>query len=154
MHLFQRRKQSSAFLRATRVARIVRVLRLVKVVKVFSESWLLVESFLASLPALVWSSIVLCVVFFIFGLIAMQGARAYIENSGRLDSDNHVADQVRERFGSMRVCMISMFKSGTGGQGWEIFYDLQEQAGWFYSASLISFIFCGIWIWMYWHHCK
>jgi len=110
-YLFATRWKSMTFMRVLRLMRIVRALRVIKVMKIFTELWLLIESFSAGMGCLFWMALMIFFVVFVFALVVLQGATTYV-NGGGLDFQPEIAEQMHERlvrypFASSRSTKLS-----------------------------------------------
>merc|ERR1711990_1033494 len=68
---------NASALRVTRVVRIVRVAKVIRVMRFFRELRIMVFSILRSMKSLLWSIIVLCSLFFVFGIYMTTGVTEY-----------------------------------------------------------------------------
>jgi len=135
-----------SFMRLLRFVRVAKILRVVRVMRVFTELRLMLQSVMGSFYSLFWAFVMLIFIFYIFGLIFVQGVASHL----LLNADDLTLAQ-REgligRFGSVEVAMLSLFKAISGGADWEIFYDnpgedpLIASIGMFYLLLYVFFIF-------------
>lgn len=72
-------------------------------------------SILASMSSLMWGSLLLTFVMFIFGIAIMQSLLVFQENSGRTG----VPADILENYGSVGKSMVTLFKAVSGGKDWD-----------------------------------
>eukprot|EP00747_Dinoflagellata_sp_TGD_P192385 gnl/TRDRNA2_/TRDRNA2_57155_c0_seq2.p1 gnl/TRDRNA2_/TRDRNA2_57155_c0~~gnl/TRDRNA2_/TRDRNA2_57155_c0_seq2.p1 ORF type:complete len:614 (+),score=114.25 gnl/TRDRNA2_/TRDRNA2_57155_c0_seq2:215-2056(+) len=96
-----------SMMRIARLARIVRLLKLVKTLESLDVLYLLVRSVQASLPALVWSFVLLFVVQVAVGLLIGQLVRPFLTDE---EGDPDIQRQVFLYFGPFSGTMLTMYE--------------------------------------------
>ena len=78
--------------------RLLRLLRVLKVLKAFPELNIIVQSVIGSLPSLGYTSLLIILMFYLFGILAVMWFGA---------NDPH-------HFGTLHVSILSLWRSATG----------------------------------------
>lgn len=128
---------SLSFMRTFRIMKVVKAFRAIRFIRMFRELRLMMVSLKNSFGSLFWTMIMLVFIFYIFGLIAMQGVSNYLMAEPAVSQE--MAEAMLRNFGTMQKSMLTMYKTGTGGADWEAFYDILEQAGTFYAVTYLFF---------------
>ncbi|CAK0882314.1 unnamed protein product [Prorocentrum cordatum] len=141
-------------LRVLRVLRVVRFLRSVRQLKFFMQLRIMIRSIMFSLRPLLWATIVLMGMFYVFGIILTQGV---IDSLKEHDSwDDETSKELRSYFGTLESTALSLFQAMSGGINWgDLFAALSPLASHFkfvflffvlfaiFGASNVSAVFCG-----------
>jgi voltage-gated sodium channel len=131
--------KNMSFMRTLRLLRMTKVLRVLRLMRCIAELRLILNSLLASMASLFWSIVTMSLIFYIFGLLLVQNAVAYInEQDGTLDAQTE--GLLYASFGSVQGAMLSLFKSTTGGGDWTVYYDLFTPMGLQASSLFLFFI--------------
>jgi len=114
-------------LRVLRVLRVVRFLRSVRQLKFFMQLRIMIRSIMFSLRPLLWATIVLLGMFYVFGIILTQGV---IDSLREHDSwDDASSAELRTYFGTLGSTALSLFQAMSGGVNWgELFEALSPLA--------------------------
>jgi len=107
-------------LRVVRVFRLVRVIRLCRVLKHVRELRTLIVSIGASMKALAWTVVLLCLLIYTASLMVTQAVfekRQAVHESG-IETD---LDDLTRFFGDFGLTMLSIFEALFGGQDWDVF---------------------------------
>jgi hypothetical protein len=110
------------FLRVLRILKMAKFLRIVRLMHFFKDLRVILHALLGSLVSLFWSVVAMALMFFLFGMIFVQGTSAYFLDVGR-DLDADVETRLRASFGSVQTSMITLFKASSGGNDWSEFYE-------------------------------
>jgi len=110
------------YMRTLRILKVARILRVIRVAKIFSELRLMLNSILGSFHSLFWSFVMLGFVFYIFGLVFVQGTATYLKQYGE-EIDPFSRYRIEKTFGSVERAMLSLYKATTGGSDWENLFD-------------------------------
>lgn len=117
------------FIRVIRIVRLARILRGFKAMRVCTALRLMLRCLLGAVASLGWSIVMLLFIFYLFGLIFVQGIASHIHDEGPDGiSDEHRGD-IMDSFGSVQKAMVTLFKTAMGGQDWEVYYNLVEPFG-------------------------
>jgi len=129
------------YMRTLRILKLARILRVIRMARFFMELRLMLNSVLGSFISLFWAFVMLVIVFYIFGLVFVQGAATYLLNNGA-DIDSESLVKIHRTFGSVQRAMLSLYKATTGGSDWENLFDspLIESMGWLNVALFIFLI--------------
>jgi hypothetical protein len=103
-------------LRILRVLRVIRFLRSVRQLQFFSQLRIMVQSIMFSFRPLLWASIVLLGMFFVFGICLTQGVVDYLQKNSSWEEDSSA--ELRTYFGTLERSMLSLFKAMSGGINW------------------------------------
>eukprot|EP00418_Pyrodinium_bahamense_P017772 CAMPEP_0179106120 /NCGR_PEP_ID=MMETSP0796-20121207/49319_1 /TAXON_ID=73915 /ORGANISM="Pyrodinium bahamense, Strain pbaha01" /LENGTH=722 /DNA_ID=CAMNT_0020804127 /DNA_START=40 /DNA_END=2208 /DNA_ORIENTATION=- len=127
-----------SYMRTLRILKLARILRIVRVAKIFTELRLMLNSILGSFVHLFWSFVMLGFVFYIFGLVFVQGTTTYLIQNPDIDSGERYL--IVKNFGSVERAMLSLYKATTGGIDWENLFDapIIENMG---TMNVLLFIF-------------
>jgi hypothetical protein len=131
---------NAGFMRSLRILRAGKVLRIFRLVKTISQLRLILNVLTGSLLSLFWSFVMMLVMYYICGLVFVQGAAQYMHYQTNVDIDPTVSEQLQLYFGSVGISMITMFQANTGGQDWKTFYDCLTPTGYLYSSLYLAFM--------------
>lgn len=130
---------SSHWMRSIRLFKTAKVLRMLRVIKVLKELNLLMACILGSLRALMWSLVLMCVILYMFSLVFVQQATAYLAQDPDQQEELTVSS-IRLAFGSVEYSMLTLFQTLFGGDDWGKFQMLLREAGPLGEAMYILFI--------------
>jgi hypothetical protein len=116
------------FLRILRILKMAKFLRVFRLMRFLGELRLIMNSILGSLTSLVWSVVAMALIFYMFGLIFVQGTTMYFIDTGSSLDANEEAN-LRQDFGSVETAIITLFKATTGGDDWANFYEALMPTG-------------------------
>jgi voltage-gated sodium channel len=109
------------FMRSLRILKMAKILRTFKLVKSLKELKIIMNALMGSVVSLFWSIAMMVFIFFVFGLVFVQGTTTYFKDQDEnLDDDERVA--LQETFGSVSLAILSLYKATTGGDDWSNFY--------------------------------
>merc|ERR1712032_817820 len=135
--------------RLVRVLRIVRVMRFVRLMRFFNALRLMLVAISACMVPLVWASLLLMAVTFIFGVVLQEQVYNYVDSfdAAPAAEGGHRIDDVRAIQALRRLCpdllntMHSLFMCISGGISWvEVFEALRH------ASAFASFVFA-VYIW-------
>ena len=92
----------------------------------------------AKVASLFWCFVMLGFILYMFSLIFLQAFAGMFADEA-LDLDEGVREEIFEKFGSVRVAMLTMFKLTTG-EGWSEVYAVVSLTGFIYKAIFIFFV--------------
>jgi len=127
-------------LRVLRMIRLVRLLKIVRYISAFRELRLMIYGLFSSLRSLFWSFVLLTLVVYIFAIVFVQAAIAFISRNDFMGDPPELKDDFIEFFGSTQVSMRTLFVSISGGADWVAFVYLLEQAEITYSLLFLLYI--------------
>jgi len=127
------------FMRALRILKMAKILRGLRVLRFFYELRLMLNSLIGSFNSLLWSIVMLCLIFYVFGLIFVQGAALHLYLHSE-DMDNEDLVTLLEEFGSVQAAMLALFRTCTGGDDWVYFYRIIMMTGAPYACIFVFFI--------------
>jgi len=130
-----------SFLRILRLLKLARVLRAVRLLSLFQDLAVLIESLKRSMLALGWVFVTSTGMMFVFSLIFVTGSADHFAAQGSAAADDPDYAIVVQHFGSVRVGMLSLYKSVSGGDDWSLFYEMVGTAGDFYSVIFLFYTF-------------
>mmetsp|Transcript_113252 Transcript_113252/g.293125 ORF Transcript_113252/g.293125 Transcript_113252/m.293125 type:complete len:784 (-) Transcript_113252:100-2451(-) len=131
------------FLRAVRILKIAKILRGLRVMRFFAELRLMLNSLLGSLVSLFWSIVMLLLIFYIFGLVLVQGAAWFLihsQSGGEVDLVEGQFDVIMDTFGSVQRSMLTLYMVATGGDDWSKFYEVTEGIGTMEAVVFLVFV--------------
>merc|ERR1719424_1685187 len=69
-------------LRTIRIARVARVIRVVRLMRFFRSLRILVNAIFSTVKSCVWTSLLLCIILYIFGVLFAQATSDHLHNTG------------------------------------------------------------------------
>eukprot|EP00928_Gymnodinium_smaydae_P073445 TRINITY_DN56653_c0_g1_i1.p1 TRINITY_DN56653_c0_g1~~TRINITY_DN56653_c0_g1_i1.p1 ORF type:complete len:569 (+),score=72.11 TRINITY_DN56653_c0_g1_i1:35-1741(+) len=123
------------FLRSLRVLRMAKVLRVFRLVKIVRQLRIILNCLVGSVMSLVWSIVMMWIVFYMFSMVFVQGVATLLQQTGRVSYGD-----TTELFGSVEACFLSLFKSVCGGDDWSKFYEALLPVGRAYSSLYLFFV--------------
>lgn len=107
-----------SFVRVLRVLRLTRALRMVRLVRAarfFRTLRLMLLAIVSSSMPLMWASVCVMGIIFVFGVVFQQGALEHISTA---TMDDTSVDRLRTWFSSMPRTLLTLFMCVTGGLNW------------------------------------
>lgn len=129
---------SMSILRVFRVIRILRVLRIVRILKFFRELRMMMSSILGCLRSLIWSMLVMSMMFYIFGIALVQGCVEHLNDTDGWDKDD--TQLLRKYFGSLSAAVLSLYLAMSSGLSWGELYEVLRPVNAIYIAIFLFFI--------------
>lgn len=130
--------RSVAMLRLIRIMRLLRVVRIIRVLKFFRELRMMLNSIFGCFKSLVWSVLIMAMMFYVFGIVLTQAATNYLSNTTSwLDADTQF---LRKHFGTLGRSILSLYESMCGGISWGELYDALGELPAIFSFIFIIFI--------------
>lgn len=127
------------FMRVLRILKMAKILRGLRVMRFFLELRLMLNSLIGSMQSLMWSIVMLLLIFYVFGLVFVQGAAVHLLLHQK-DMEQVEVDRILNEFGSVERAMLALYRSCTGGEDWTYFYDIIMTTGRPYAGLFIFFI--------------
>lgn len=115
-------------LRSVHIFKVARVLRVVCVMQRRAFLRLLMTTIAHTTTCLFWSFMLLAFCFYLCALFLVQGMAAYLTNNAHTISQP-VMDGIMDNFGTVQRAMLSLFKAGTNGEQWTVYYSQIEATG-------------------------
>jgi hypothetical protein len=117
--IFEAASADPAFLRVIRLLKIVKIFRSFRLLRQLDALRILLNCLLGTFWELIWSMIMMMVVFFMFSTVLVQLVSRQL----------HLADdegfrRILDSFGSEAKAIMSLYKATTGGDDWSQYYDL------------------------------
>mmetsp|Transcript_40599 Transcript_40599/g.120363 ORF Transcript_40599/g.120363 Transcript_40599/m.120363 type:complete len:785 (-) Transcript_40599:176-2530(-) len=129
------------FMRTLRILKMARVLRGLRVMRFFLELRLMLNSLIGSLSSLFWSIAMLGLIFYIFGLVFVQGVSNYLMFDEGADPKNlEKYALMMKYFGRVERACLSLYQACTGGDDWYIFFEAIGVMDTMYQLLFIFFI--------------
>jgi len=128
-----------SFMRMLRILKMAKILRGLRVLRFFYELRLMLNSLIGSFNSLLWSIFMLALIFYVFGLIFVQGASLHLFLHSE-EIEPRERELVLKEFGSVQGAMLSLFRTCTGGDDWAYFYEIVLTTGAPYALIFIFFI--------------
>eukprot|EP00930_Biecheleria_cincta_P082214 TRINITY_DN71989_c0_g1_i1.p1 TRINITY_DN71989_c0_g1~~TRINITY_DN71989_c0_g1_i1.p1 ORF type:complete len:664 (-),score=115.88 TRINITY_DN71989_c0_g1_i1:81-2072(-) len=123
-------------LRLLRVCKFLKVLRVFRTIRFFSELRLMLDCVLGSFLNLVWCTLMLFFVIFIFALLIVQGISVHLEKY----PDDPAKTSMLSYFSSVDLTIITLFMMTTGGLEWRAPYSSLASTGPVLQIVLVAFI--------------
>merc|ERR1712032_1590657 len=98
--------------------KLAKALRTLRILHFFNELRLIMNSIVGSVVSLFWSIVMLLLMFYVFGIIFVQGVTDFLREEESRQS--RVGEILQDQFGTVLRAMITMFKSISGGDDWSI----------------------------------
>lgn len=124
-----------SILRILRMARVLRIIRVIRMVHFFRELRILVASIFATFKSLVWAMVLLVLIQYVFAVIFTHAVSEYV----RLQPE-HDAESMRTHWGTITRSILTLFKSITGGNSWEVAMDDLAILGSTYQMLFVLYI--------------
>jgi len=106
--------------RLMRILRLTRAVRLVRVLRFCKDLRVMILGIMCSMPSLLWASLLLMVVIFMYGVLTLQVAgdelSERIRQGGDM-TDPHL-EAIRNYYGGMFLTLYTLFGSISGGLSW------------------------------------
>jgi hypothetical protein len=128
---------STAF-RSVGVLKLGKALRALKVIKGFSTLRAILVCIQGSFVTLLWSVLMLCIVFYIFSLIFVQQAASRIQDIG--DRSDPASMDILDLFESVQVSMLTLGKAAFGGEDWGVALGAATECGLLSALFFMLFI--------------
>lgn len=129
-------------LRIFRAVRVIRFLRAVRVLKFFTQLRIMLRSIMFSVRPLLWASLVLAAMFYVFGICLTQGVVDYMNDSHSWDDPS--MDSLFQYFGSLERSALSLFEAMSGGVNWGDLYDALMPLGLQFRCVFLFFVLFAI----------
>lgn len=108
---------NSSVVRVLRLTKMLRILRIIRYMRGFRELRLITNCLMGSAGAMFWSSVLLWFVTYVFGVVFLQYSALSLQSSILSAEDKEL---LREHWGSIFTCMLSLFMATTGGEDWRL----------------------------------
>mmetsp|Transcript_21677 Transcript_21677/g.50684 ORF Transcript_21677/g.50684 Transcript_21677/m.50684 type:complete len:783 (+) Transcript_21677:100-2448(+) len=131
-------------LRLFRIFRLFRLIRIIRVVKSLRELRCLMSSIVHALKNLVWTSVVVGMQLYMFGIVLTQGALDHVydlrANAAEDERLSPRVDALLHYFGTIGRTALTLFYSISTGISWEKLVDVLSPVGAGYVAVLLFFV--------------
>jgi hypothetical protein len=120
--------------------KLVKALRVFRLIRAIDVLRLMLNALLGSIFSLLWSILMMSLIFYMFGVVLVQFTTQYLylEQDGGQSTDPEIIDNLLLHFGSVEGAMLSLYMATTGGNDWAVYYNALDPTG---SASLAIFLF-------------
>merc|ERR1719254_198644 len=82
--------------------------------------------------SLVWSVVMMAVVFYMFSLFFVQNVAIYFKVNGE-------QSELMDMYGSVQMSMLTLYQACSGGDDWSLSFTVISMTGW--SSSVVYFVF-------------
>jgi hypothetical protein len=135
----------SLALRTVRILKIGKAFRAVRVISKFRNLRAILVCIQGSFDTLMWSVLMLCVVFYMFSLIFVQQAAGLVQDMYHSHHDLQEEEQIRldyliRNFGNVFQGMLTLAMAALGGEDWGVPYRSLEECGWMAALFYLMFI--------------
>ncbi|CAK0822811.1 unnamed protein product [Prorocentrum cordatum] len=117
----------NTWMRTVRLFRIAKVLRILRVIRFFTQLHLIMSAIIGGMMSMLWSMVVFVLIFLMFSLYVVSAVATYLENDGDLRAT--ASKELIENFGSVQICMLTLFSTISGGNDWMEYYDTLVPTG-------------------------
>jgi len=126
-------------IRILRIARLMRIIRVARILRFIHALRTFIYSIIATLRALIWALLLLCMILYVFGILLAQTAGDYLidveaksQASGVDDCDYNAQGEmvnaagcaattdIAKYWGTLPRAMFTLFKSISGGVSWDV----------------------------------
>ncbi|CAK0843021.1 unnamed protein product [Prorocentrum cordatum] len=132
----------AAGLRIFRVLRVIRFLRSVRQLKFFTQLRIMIRSIMFSLKPLLWASLVLSGMFYVFGLCLTQGVIDHLQKTNSWDDAS--SSDMLQYFGTLERCALSLFEAMSGGINWGELFDTLSPLAFPFQCVFLFFVLFAI----------
>jgi len=115
-----------SFIRLLRIMKVVKVFRVFRAVEYIAELQLMIDCVLNSALQLLWCTILIGFMLFIFSLLFVQSLSEYMMAKDLPPATLH---KVASSYGSVRSAMVSCYQATSGGVDWSEQYELFLEVG-------------------------
>lgn len=129
--------QNITIMRIFRLLKMLKMLRVVRVMRSFRELRLMLYSIVGSVRSLMWATLMLALIMYIFGLCFLQGAILYLSGS---EQDAAIVELIEEHWSSVPAAMKSLFLAVSGGNDWSAYAESVEATGTMYYVLFLFYI--------------
>jgi len=127
------------FVRSLRLFKMATLLRGIRVIEFLRELRTMLLSLLGSVASLMWGIVMLILIYYVFGLMFVQGTVLALSNTEE-ELDPEAREFILQEFGSVEASMLSMYMASTGGVNWSHTYSACTHLGWMYCFLCLFFI--------------
>lgn len=128
-----------SFFRLVRICRALRTLRIFRMFRMFGGLRLMVDAIFQSLLPLIWTSIFLGILIFIFAVLFQQAVTNFLH--GASEDDRMLVTRLRTFFENIPLTMLTLFMSITGGiSWWEVIQLVLEIETPWYGLLFVAYI--------------
>jgi len=129
------------WMRSLRILKIAKILRVFRLMRLLSELRLMLNSLMGSAISLFWSIMMMLLIFYMFGLVFVQGTASHLLEVEAGDAELSAGNRsdLLKHFGSVQEAMLTLFMASSGGQDWSVYYDYLKVTGWVNSALFLFF---------------
>lgn len=127
-----------ASVRMLRAVRVIRAVRLLKMIRFLQGLRVLMTNVLSSLKSMVWTSMVVLGVVYMFGVIFAQGTIDFCGQRGGCEEAAY--DDLLFRFGGIGKSLFSLFLAMTNGNAWEAIHNTLAPLPVFYSCLFVTYV--------------
>jgi len=133
--------QNFVWLRVARaVVKVFKALRVLRMVKFFQELRLIMLGMAHSMRTFFWSMVALLLMMYVCAIVLVQGVAEYLMDTPYDKIDAELLKGCVSDWGSVRIAIISEFKSIAGGAPWGTITDPLWHAGQMYYYFFLLFI--------------
>jgi len=127
-----------SFLRVMRLLKMLRLLRMIRLLHMFKELRLMLSSMFGSTKPMLWSLVLIWMMSFMFGIFFLQAATNHLADNP--DTSTDVKKAIEDHWSSVFVAIITLIKSVTNGNSWEVVADPLAEIGIGYYMIFILYI--------------
>jgi len=128
-----------SFLRMLRLMKMLKLLRMIRLMRMFRELRLIMSSLFACVTSMLWTTMLILAVTYLFGVAVVQGCIGYLQlNPDGIDPT--IRDDIQKYWGSVATSILSLYMASLGGQDWEVIIAPLEHVGAVYYCLFLVYI--------------
>jgi len=128
------------WMRLLRLLKMLKMLRMVRVMRAFRELRLMLRSVTGSITVLFWSMVMLFLVMYVFGLVFLQAATAYLSETPIDKLDDDTVAGIEDYWGSLGLAILTLYMVITGGYDWAEIAEPLKTAGELYYILFLLYV--------------
>mmetsp|Transcript_10237 Transcript_10237/g.19450 ORF Transcript_10237/g.19450 Transcript_10237/m.19450 type:complete len:608 (-) Transcript_10237:91-1914(-) len=128
------------WMRLLRLLKMLKMLRMVRVMRAFRELRLMLRSVTGSITVLFWSMVMLFLVMYVFGLVFLQAATAYLSETPKQKLDKDTVSGIEEFWGDLGTSILTLYMVITGGYDWADIAEPLKKAGEIYYILFLLYV--------------
>lgn len=128
----------AAALRTLRAVRVLRAFRMLYFAKYLQSLRVLLQTVIIALKSMVWTSVVVILLLYIFGVVFTQGVIDHCGSKG--DCVDTAGTTLLMRFGRIDRSLLSLFEAMTNGLSWTVYMEALQDVPVFYHGLFIVYI--------------
>lgn len=129
--------KTTTSLRVLRLLKMIRMLRVLRGAHLMHELRALLSSIASSCRILFWAMVMMLFIYYTFGLIFMNAVYVALPD---IQDDQQLTMQLLKYYGTIRLTVLTLFMSTTGGMDWSKAADVLWPIGPFYYIIFLFYV--------------